>query len=305
MAGRKQSRTKIEQLSYRPSIPYRLDLEIFSISDLRRRVRKEKLHATYQYTFHELVCVTSGKCTQLVDGKPIHCEPGSLLVLRPGQTHNFGPEENWHGWLILFRPEFLLPTSVADPDLKLMVGLEKLPERLSLSDDELRSITAVITQMREDTGINAQPKDLHALLRYQLYTLLLRLTIVQDRQELQSSANSRLLQRFKKFQQLVEKNFARWRQVADYAKQLGCSEKSLTRAAMETIGINAKALIASRINLEAKRLLSHTDLSVALISESLRFVESTNFIKFFKRETGCTPIEFRRQHDAINTADQS
>ena len=64
--------------------------------------------------------------------------------------------------------------------------------------------------------------------------------------------------------------------------------------------MNAKAFIASRISLEAKRLLVHTDLSVTLIAESLGFEEATNFIKFFKREAGCTPAEFRREQDAVS-----
>jgi AraC-like DNA-binding protein len=66
---------------------------------------------------------------------------------------------------------------------------------------------------------------------------------------------------------------------------------------MEAAGTNAKAFIASRISLEAKRLLVHTDVSVTLIAESLGFSEATNFIKFFKRETGCTPAEFRQQQN--------
>lgn len=300
MTGKEKRRAEIQQLDYHPSAPYRLDLEIFSASDLRRRGSKEKRHSTHRYAFHMLVCITQGRCTHLVDFKPIPCEPGSLLALRPGQTHNFGLEEEWDGWMILFRPEFLLPSPGAAPDLKLMVGLERLPEQLSLGDHELHRVTDAIAQMREDAGIDAPPKEVHALLRYQLYALLLRLSIFHDRQEVRAEASAHSLQRFKHFQQLVEKNFARWHQVADYAKQLGCVEKSLTRATMEAAGMNAKAFIASRIRLEAKRLLVHTDLSVTLIAEKLGFEEATNFIKFFKRESGCTPTEFRRQQDAVS-----
>jgi AraC-like DNA-binding protein len=197
--------------------------------------------------------------------------------------------------MILFRPEFLLPSPAVAPDLKLAVGLERLPEHFPLRDDELRSVTDAITQMREDAGIDALPKDVHALLRYQLYALLLRLSIFHDRMEAQVGVSARVSQRFKNFQQLVEKNFAKWHQVAEYAEQLGCAAKSLTRATREATGMNAKAFITSRISLEAKRLLAHTDVSVTLIAESLGFDEATNFIKFFKRETGCTPAEFRRR----------
>jgi AraC-like DNA-binding protein len=64
---------------------------------------------------------------------------------------------------------------------------------------------------------------------------------------------------------------------------------------MEVAGVRAKALITLRINLEAKRLLAHTGLSIALIGERLGFEDPTNFVKFFKREVGCAPGEFRRR----------
>lgn len=300
MPGKDNRRAEIQRLEYRPSTPYRLDLQVFSVSDLRRRVRKERLRTTHRYAFHQLVCITHGTCTHLVDTKPTYCEPGSLLAFRPGQTHNFGLEEDWDGWMILFRPEFLLPSPAAAPDLNLMAGFDKLPEHVSLRDDELRSVTDAVAQMREDVEIDAPPKDVHALLRYQLYALLLRLSIIHDRREVPTRENTRAMRRFKEFKQLVEKSFAQWHQVADYAKQLGCAEKSLARATMEAAGINAKAFIASRISLEAKRLLVYTDLSVTLIAENLGFAEATNFIKFFKRETGCTPAEFRRQQDEVS-----
>jgi AraC-like DNA-binding protein len=301
MAGRERRPAEIERLDYRPSAPYQLDLEIFSVSDLRRRVGRE-LRSTHRYVFYQLLYVTRGECTHSVDFRPVHCEPGSLLVLRPGQAHNFGLDEDWDGWVVLFRPEFILSSPVL-PDLKLAVGLDRLPEHLSLRGREMRIVTDTIARMREDAGIEAPPTEVNALLRYQLYALLLRLGILCDRHVARTGVGTRAMQRFRSFQALVEDNFARWHQVARYADRLGCSEKSLTRATAEAVGISPKAFIVSRIILEAKRLLAHTSLSVSSIGESLGFEETTNFAKFFKREAVCTPAEFRRRHNAVGAPD--
>ncbi len=48
------------------------------------------------------------------------------------------------------------------------------------------------------------------------------------------------------------------------------------------------------MTLEAQRLLAHTDLPVATIGRALGFSEATNFGKFFTRQTGNTPGDFRR-----------
>jgi len=197
--------------------------------------------------------------------------------------------------MILFRPEFLLSSPTAVSDLQLVTGLGSLQEHMSLSESHLQIVTKTIAQMEIDGQLYASAADVNALLRYQLYALLLRLSISQETQEPQSSSAPRSLRRFRQFQQLVESKFTKWHQVATYARALGCSEKSLTRATSEVAGLNAKALIAARISLEAKRLLAHTALSVSSIGESLGYYETTNYIKFFKREVGCTPTEFRRR----------
>ena len=287
----------IAQLDYRPPGSNRLNLEIFPVSDLRRRVNKEFFQATHRYRFHMLLCVARGECTHLVDFEPVACKRGALLAIQPAQAHRFGSDQQWDGWIVLFPPEFLLSSNTTAPDseFRLAAGLENLPQPLWLREHELRVMTAAMGQMQEDSRIAAAPEHVHALLRHQMYALLLRLAVLHDRPQAPGNTTSVALRRFKIFQHLVEKRFSQWHGVAQYASRLGCSEKSLTRAAMEGAGVNAKDLITSRINLEAKRLLAHTVLPVAVIGEQLGFQEPTNFVKFFRREVGCTPGHFRRR----------
>jgi AraC-like DNA-binding protein len=289
--------TNIQRLGYRPQASYQLDLEVLSVADLRHR-GKEQVRVTHRYAFHTLVCVTQGTCTQMVDFKSISCELGSLLVVRAGQAHNYGQSEDWDGWNLLFRPEFVLPVSTTSHDLKLALNLERLPEHVVLSSQELRKATDLLQQMREDTLIDAPQDDVHALLRHQLHTLLTRLSILQGRRQALEPLVSPASQRFQRFQQLVDERFAQWHQVTDYASQLGYTEKSLARAVAAAAGMTAKGFIAARINLEAKRLLVHTDAPVVAIAEKLGFDEPTNFSKFFKREVHCTPAEFRKRQSA-------
>lgn len=288
-------RAKVDQLEYRPR-GRELDVEVFLFSDLRRRVSRAELLALYHYSFHTLICVTEGDVIQHVDFQPVTCSAGSLLVLRPGQVHSFGSDEGWDGWMVLFRAEFLPSETQTTADLLPALGLDRLPDHLSLSTGDFQAISEVITRMRVDAAIDASPKDVHALLRYQLCALLMRLAILQDRQVGTPDARSLGVQRFAKFRRLVEQNYAGWHQVSAYAAALGCTEKSLTRAALEATGQSAKSVITARIALEAKRLLVHTDRPIYLIAEGLGFEEATNFGKFFKREAGLAPLQFRQRH---------
>ncbi|WP_443216704.1 helix-turn-helix domain-containing protein [Scytonema sp. HK-05] len=53
-------------------------------------------------------------------------------------------------------------------------------------------------------------------------------------------------------------------------------------------GKTARSFIVERILLEAKSLLTHTELDIAEISHNLQFDEPTNFSKFFKKYAGLT-----------------
>lgn len=292
--------TSIQRLGYLPkAAAYRFDIEAFTMADLRLRGSEEKVRTTHRYEFHMLVCVTRGACTQMVDFRPVQCAPGSLLMLKPGQAHNFGRDEDWEGWIVLFRPEAVMPTAAVARDLKLAVELERLPEHLDLEGDALRVVVASMQQMRDDARLDAPPAEAQALLRHQLLALLTRLRILQGRQPARVSASSGAMQRFKRFQLLVEERFHEWHQLPDYADRLGCSEKSLGRAVLASAGTTAKAFIAARITLEAKRLLVHTAMPVAAIGGKLGFDEPTNFGKFFRREAGCSPAQFRRGDSAV------
>lgn len=290
-----RQQAKVDQLDYRPR-GRELDVEVFRFSDLRRRARSEQILALYHYSFHTLICVTEGEVTQQVDFEPISCAAGSLLVIRPGQVHSFGSDAGWDGWMVLFRAEFLPSETQTTADLLPALGLDRLPDHLSLSPADFHAVSEVITRMRLDAATDAVPKDVHALLRYQLCALLLRLTILQDRQVGAPEARSQGVQRFARFRRLVEQNYAGWHQVSAYASALGCTEKSLTRAAQQATGHSAKSVMTARIALEAKRLLVHSDRPIYLIAERLGFEEASNFAKFFKREAGLTPIGFRQLH---------
>ena len=282
--------SEIQGLDYHPSQPG-MDVEIFSVSELRRRVGAESLRHTCRYTFHLLLCITRGKCTQMVDFERVHCVPGSLLVLRPGQVHHLGRSLDWDGWMVLFRPEFLCPSDLLNgPEIR----LQRLQGPLVLVDEEMHVVTDVITRMRKDAQRMAPSVALAALLRHELHALLWRLLIAGEAEK-SSAITTASSPRFYAFQQLVEMHYVSWRHVSMYAHRLGCSDKTLARTVVEATGVGAKAFIASRICLEAKRILTHTGCSVTEISAQLGFDEPTNFIKFFRREVGCTPIDFRKK----------
>jgi AraC-like DNA-binding protein len=98
---------------------------------------------------------------------------------------------------------------------------------------------------------------------------------------------------FTRFESLLEQSYAETRSVAALARELGCSEKTLSRACNAVAGASPKELILRRVVLDAKRVLVFSNSTVKEISIRLGFSEPTNFVKFFRRQTGMLPLAFR------------
>ena len=242
----------------------------------------------------------------MVDFESIACTQGSLLVLRPGQIQRFDLGSDWQGWMLIFRPEFLQPllqpssqqkmATALVAELEIFNCLETLPTHLALNGYAQKAVLEGIIRMTGDAQLKSDTKILHMLLRNQLHALLVRLHLIQAGDKKTETSAPIFLKRFIAYRLAVERNFQCWHQVADYAKYLGCSEKSLSRATHSVVKLSAKAFLSKRVLLEAKRLLSHTDMPISNIADALGFDEATNFVKFFRREADCSPGDFRQQN---------
>lgn len=60
-------------------------------------------------------------------------------------------------------------------------------------------------------------------------------------------------------------------------------------------GVTPMSYVSNIYRKRAEEYLSSTDLSIGIISERLTFPDQKSFSKFFKRQTGITPSEFRKQ----------
>jgi len=289
----------LERARYTPPATYGLDIELFSVSDLKNRVKENRFRKAHQINFYLLLLVTKGRCRPVVDYTPLTCTKGSLLLVRPNQALEFDLSDGWDGWTAIFRPEYL--ASAADNSGEKNFQLDDVHEVQSftnLNEIQYKIISATLVQMAQDTQSDKHRLLLNAMLRFQLKSLLLRVLLSNNR-TIDTEFDSTQISRFRRFKNLVEEKFCIQHKVADYANQLGCTVKSLSRATQASAAIGAKQYIAARIILEAKRLLTHTQTPISVIADQLGFDEPTNFVKFFKREGSLAPNEFRKQNYSI------
>ena len=92
---------------------------------------------------------------------------------------------------------------------------------------------------------------------------------------------------------LVEEHFHAQRQLAFYADKLAMTVDRLNDHVKRATGVTAGHLIRQRVLTEAKRQLVFTNEPIHEIAYDLAFSDPSHFARFFRKQTGTTPQEFR------------
>ena len=92
---------------------------------------------------------------------------------------------------------------------------------------------------------------------------------------------------------LVEEHFHKERQLAFYADKLAMTVDRLNDHVRRATGVTAGHLIRQRVLTEAKRQLVFTSQPIHEIAYDLAFSDPSHFARFFRKQTGTTPHEFR------------
>ena len=93
------------------------------------------------------------------------------------------------------------------------------------------------------------------------------------------------------FHALVTRNF---REEHFYADKLAISEQYLARIVRAGTGKSVNTIINELLIMEARTLLSSTKSTVGDIASRLGFSDAAGFCKFFKRNMGQTPLNYRK-----------
>lgn len=98
-----------------------------------------------------------------------------------------------------------------------------------------------------------------------------------------------------RFLQLLAREGREKHPIAFYADRLCVSASYVSMFVKRYSGLTALQWIDRALVREAKVLLHHTQMSVSEIAEKLGFATPSFFIRFFRQQTGRTPLQYRKQ----------
>jgi len=251
------------------------------------------LHLAHKHSFYHLVFFTKGGGSQTIDFQQVPVKPFQIYFMIPGQVHNWAFKGEVDGYIINFSvpffQSFLLKANY----------LEEFPFFTGIVDDATIDVPAASQDkiinlfeelIRESEEPNALADDMVRSIMLQLFISVARLSITSVNKAI-PSYNYTLL---RSFQKLIEKNYTLIKLPKQYAELLYITPNHLNALCNDVLGIPAGEVIRNRVVLEAKRLLINNDLTVLEIANQLNFADNSYFTRFFKKQVGLTPEEFRK-----------
>ncbi|WP_211231853.1 helix-turn-helix domain-containing protein [Amycolatopsis balhimycina] len=242
-------------------------------------------------TFHYLILVTEGELRHDVDHVTRTVAPGQWLWVRPGHAQCWHPPGAARGPFILFEPDVLTPGTAR---LLAPLTAHDAPAVLSPHPDDVRWLQQTAFQLLDEhRALGRRPLDVHhALRRSLLESLLLRLANAPGIAPADTTAGTGRGDTYGRFVDALELHFRELHRAADYAELLGCSVRTLSRAAQDATGTGVRELINERRLLEARRLLGVARWDARAVTAHLGFTDPANFGRFFRDRTGSTPAAF-------------
>lgn len=269
----------------------RLGVEAMTLQELRERAGG-LLGTVERVDFYLVLLVQAGRSTHMVDFVNHTLQAGTVLLVRPGQVHQWRMTGTLTGHMLLVMAQALSPSiAQPQPDMKLL-ALDDWPTTSRPNRTLFATALADSRRLHADIADFTEHDIDAAIIRHAIMTLLLRLARELTAHEPETPA-SRETGIHRLFARELEASFHKRLSVLDYARRLGYSESTLSRACLSAVGHTAKHALDLRIALEAKRLLVHSNETVVQIGHRLGFSEPTNFVKFFKRLVDTTPRDFR------------
>jgi len=239
---------------------------------------------------YQLIYVVRGEATVSVSGREYPAKAGTLVLISRLESHELRSQtRDYSRYTVLIDPEVTHYSGLLGEQLfSLLVNRpEQFHHAMDLTAEP--RVRQLLEQMTAET--DGPMKD--QMLLFLLGQLLVLCCRAYPEQVPENTRELELIQRIQRY---IEQNMAQRLTLAVLSEQFHMSQSYLSHLFKDIAGCSVIGyLTACRLQL-AKSRLAQTDWEVSRIVETCGFSDNSNFSRTFKKTTGMSPSEFRKQY---------
>lgn len=235
----------------------------------------------------------SGQSDVVIDLKQFHIVKGDMIVVFPYTVVQLiSYSENFDGSVIAADVNFF--GSIQIPDKSFYYLYIKENPCIALLEEEWCKIVSLHDMLRRETADTEHP------LRREINECIMRMTVYEiaaiylRRKPITQQPRSRNDRIFQQFIFSLFNNFHIHRTLEFYATEQSITPRHLSMVVKQMSGQTAGEWITGCTVINIKSRLQDPRLSIAEISDEMTFPNPSFFSQYFKKYTGMTPREYRR-----------
>ena len=282
------------------NLPLQQDFEmtIHSLKGLHGTGKKSS--PSFRTDYFSFLLITAGKSTYKIDNQEYKLGKNSFYFTLPGHLKSFNIEIPLEGYLVTFTESFLIQNLKGDLFQLFPFLLNESIPVMKLTNEIAIEITSLFqTILLEYQSKSSFKKE---ILTNQLSILLYKIKELLQSHQVNIKSSSRAMELVNQFKIILNENFKSLLEnktdkiisIKEIANQLNVHPNYLGNVIKDETGKQANHWIQNRTQAEAQALLKNSTKTISEIAYIFGFTDNTHFTKFFKKNIGITPSEFRK-----------
>lgn len=258
--------------------------------------RDMPVHRHAQYV--QIHYIDRGTIDFHIDDKVYEVTGPSCFFTPASIPHSFRTDPSARGHVLTVHQSLVwqLMQDIVDRDIN-----TSLTEGICLERDQLsraqktqwRLLAGTLENIQLEWSADQMGKEL--ALKSLVRLFLIRLARLSFKRSASRTVNSEDLRLFRCFTDMIEEHYQEQWHLPRYSMEMAVSESRLNQTCQRVANRSPKKLIHDRVVQESKRLLIFSNLSSNEICYQLGFSDPAYFSRFFKKHTGMTTQQFRKQ----------
>ena len=275
------------------------DEQAFDFIHIETIVSRSQIHdwmirAHRHRNLFQILLIERGGGEMIFEASSLDFAAPAAIIVQPNAVHGFRfrPGDT-NGWVVSFTED--VANTIAEQSAEALARLRALaadPIVKLESGDEIARLSALCNDLYQERFL---AREGHRLATRALLALIAieAARLAASRARSGSVTLAPADPTLQALRELVENHFRKERQIAFYAGRLHMTTDRLNDLVKRATGVTAGHLIRQRVLTEAKRELVFTNRVISEIAYDLSFSDPSHFARFFRKQTGKTPQDFR------------